>query len=394
MKPLALLHQRLKQPKAPVRIVKDTSTFFSHPAEMRNLKRSLLGPDSPESLWDLPEERRLMLALKHSGGAFDFSDLDIRNRLSTLARKTPAGAVALAEKVQGSTEAFSALEDAFSASVSPPLVLRLFTRVPSMGQKLLTENADVLQDPRLWRSAKGATPELVPFAWRHGLLNEEAIKAMLLSRSIGALEALCDVNEASVIDIFRVAGRLIDEKEQTWKQMDYLQTAVSFASEALRRGVQDLSGSALVLALSAVDPRVASTCIDDDLLISITHEPRGMKPKIATIRALRALQAKDGRKEKKLWQLSFPFLHRALAQGRLDTALWGALDVALPEQGHWDRCHRLRKAVAKHIKRSNWSIEEVEILVSSAGEEADRLLDLLGTKKKPWYEKLAEQLFP
>jgi hypothetical protein len=371
----------------PEKVVGVICDRFPEPEQMVGLKRALLGPaNAGEPVWKLPEERRLRLALT-AARSFDLDQLEVWPRLASLAeqhsRALPEVLAALPGRLEGQAA------HALAAQADLPLARSLLDASSGLGVKLLRQRPDLLAHPDLWASPNSNREVFVKIATR-APETERVVLAALHAQDQQSARDLLEDNAALAVRFLNALAIKADEGQiknatvQDWLRA--VDEAVTWPQLNWRR----VSAEAVELLLASFAPEgLVERVATQRLLNAVPASAPALRwPVVLVLAALGETDAETGRE---LWLGGFGPVHRALAEDRLPDELWEPLDRRLPERGNWDRCRRLRKALAKHIKAQHWSREDIEAAVADAGPEGPRLFELLQSKKKkPWYEQVMD----
>ena len=371
----------------PAKVVAVISDRFPEPDQMAGLKQALLGPVSgSEPLWSVPEATRLRLVMT-STGSFDIDKLEVWPRLAALADQHSSALPEVIGALPGKLEGSAARALAPHADLH--LALSLLDTSPGLAVKLFRQRPDLLAHPSVWSSTNGNRDAFVKIARKAAETDQIVVAAL----QAGDIPSACDLLSDDAVAV-RSLNVLADKAVTQQLSRATAQEQLRAVDEALawrRLNWPVASDAAVELVLDAFAPEGVVDRVSPPRLVTASRARGRDDLGWATALVLAALNEQDVQTARDLWLGGFGPVHRALADEHLSDELWAPLDRRLPERGTWDRCHRLRTALARHIKAHPWGQKDLGAAVTSAGPDGPRLYELLQSKKgKPWYEQVID----
>jgi len=388
---------------------------FPEPHAMMNLKVALVGrKHQPDDLvprtWPSDEATRLSVLLSASPSAFDYITLEVRERLIAIWRTPssyspdPFGVVRMDDLDECQAEL---VVDAVSTAAPDRVIGNLLEYCRPMGIAVLRRRPEALTSPGFWSSGDN-TDLLGVLAATDSGTRRAVFIALLRAQAVDAASDVCSwtpslwwdamdgvelpqthaalIATASTLhDILaRVGGASVgDASIATWTPEKLMLLALAADPDI---GLWRQAPAQAWVRLAEAQPKPDSSVSGD--------EWRRLAIRIYSLALVSGIETRQPEVRKRAWLCAFPALHGMLLDRGEDAGCWAVLTRVLPPGPDWDRCERLRRGAIDEISRNEWSADEAEQLIRTAGEFAPRmrarLMDVRGARNRSWLDDILD----
>lgn len=415
MPPLVTLYRlSSSQTSSPMRLVKDIRLRYPNPAQMRLLKRDLVGKTgswTPPS-WPTTETDRLTLAFS-LGSAADFADLDLGNRLTDLLLESPLDDRAREIPLTYlAPEQVELLLHSIAEKLDVDRAVPLAIAHPDLGLLIAARKPQVLERSEVWEAVDSDLAVTV-FEGLPAIEQKAILERLLETGATRPLLSICErlpdawwslLFSSSEVPFDAIDG-LVDRARTLRAVLDRIgSAAINLPSQAVRSPSQallimlsaDLSAG-LWRRCSPLTWQQLASAIDS--VSSATNDlPDYVRDRVHAVALLTAGTSAVAADRTNGWKRSFGYLHERLKRASFDGEAWRVLANTLPSgSADWDRCERLRRGLTAEIRRDKWSTENIALVVKAAGDSGSDISSRVAppepARKKNILEQFIDHLF-